>query len=548
MPERVLITCAPPNPNGDLHLGHLSGPFLGADVLRRYLGARGIPVRYVAYTDDHSCYVPRRGAELGWDARTTAYRFTSRIEQTLALADMLPDYYSHPHRAPWHDELVHEHFQRLYETGVITEGDVPTPYCPDCERHLYEAQIRGHCRFCAAPSDGTYCEECGLPQEPGGVVDAHCVACGAVPEVRTARRLLVPLAPFADRLAALYADAPWRSRLLDFCRTMVERGLPVVPISREDDYGVPVPLEGWRGHILDTWFSGIFGYVAATAAHCSALAEPEEWRTLWRDPGTELVHFIGIDCGFSHAVLWPSLLYGLDGYVTPRHVITNEFYTLEGEKFSTSRGHAIWGADFLRETPADALRLHLCLTAPEEEKTDFRLAEFDRTVNTVLAGRLEEWASAVLELLAKEQDSTVPDAGRARWPTAIASLADRLPDDMAGHLQPGTFSLQAAAARLVEAVERAAVHLEGFRQDRDRTERQPVDRAEAPAVLAAHAELLAVVASVAGPLMPTWSRRTGQLVGLEAGFEGLPWPERGRRLVPGGQRVAASYQRLFRTR
>jgi methionyl-tRNA synthetase len=542
MPERVLITCAPPNPNGDLHLGHLSGPFMGADVLRRYLGARGVPVRYVAYTDDHSCYVPRRGAELGWDARTTAYRFTSRIEQTLTLADMLPDFYAHPHRGPWHDELVREHFLRLHEKGVITEQDVPTPYCPKCDHFIYEAQIRGKCRFCSAPSDGTYCEECCLPQEPGGVVDGHCIACGTTPEVRTARRLVVPLAPFADQLTALYSDAPWRKRLLEFCKGMVESGLPVVPVSREYGYGIPVPLEAWQGHILDTWFSGIFGYIAATAAHGSALDKPEEWREVWSDPGTELVHFIGIDCGFSHAVLWPSLLFGLDGYIAPTHVITNEFYTLEGDKFSTSRGHAIWGADFLREVPADAVRLHLCLTAPEESKTDFRLADFDRTVNTVLVGQLEDWAASVVELLAKEHGSVVPESDRGSWPAAVRELAEQLPGELASLLEPGTFSLQGAAAGLVGAVESAAEDLRRFQQD------PPAERADAAAVLAAHVELLGVVAAVSSPLTPTWSRNTGRQMGLEVGFDGVSWPEPGQRLVPAGQSVAEEYQRLFHTR
>lgn len=535
MTTRVLITCAPPNPNGDLHLGHLSGPFLGADVLRRYLTARDVPVTYVSYTDDHSCYVPRRGAELGWDARTTAFRYTNRIEQTLALAGMAPDYYAHPHRERRHDTFVVEHFLRLWQRGVVVERELPTPFCAECGVFRYEAQIRGRCRFCDAPSDGTYCEECGRPQEPGGVLDGRCVPCGAVTEVRPARRLVVPLAPFADRLAELYADSPWRERLLAFCRGMVRDGLPDVPISRDGDYGVPVPLPGWDGHILDTWFSGIFGYLAATAAHGAALGEPERWRDLWQDTGTEVVHFIGSDCGFSHAVLWPALLLGLGDYVTPKYVITNEFYTLDGDKFSTSRGHAIWGFDFLREVPADAVRLHLCRTAPEREKTDFRRAEFDATVNTVLVGQWEAWAAAVFEQLAKQHGSVVPTVSTADWPAKILSLVDKLPADLAGCLAPATFSPSRAAARLIDVVTWAA-------HDIDR----PHDRT--PAELAAHAELLGVVAALAGPIMPTWSRHTAGLLGIGVGFDGVAWPTARQAMVPGGRTVAREYRRLFEYR
>jgi methionyl-tRNA synthetase len=532
MPRRVLITCAPPNPNGDLHLGHLSGPFLGADVLRRYLVARGVPVSYVSYTDDHSCYVPRRGAELGWDARTTAFRYTGRIEQTLALAGMSPDHYAHPHRDDRHDAMVRRNFLRLWESGVIVEREVPTPHCAGCGEFRYEAYLRGRCRFCAAPSDGTYCEECGRPQEPGGgVVAGRCIVCGGDTQTRPARRLVVPLAPFADRLAELYQGSALRTRMLEFCRSMLAEGLPELPISRADGYGIPVPLPGWDGHILDTWFSGIFGYLAATEAYGAAHGRPGEWRDLWRDPRTEVVHFIGFDCGFSHAVLWPALLLGLGEYVMPKHVISNEFYTLDGDKFSTSRGHAIWGFDFLREVPADAVRLHLCRTAPEEAKSDFRMAEFDRTVDEVLVGRWEAWAAAVFDLLAKDHGSVVPTVDRADWPAELRALIERLPEDLAESLEPGTFSLRGAAATLIEAVEWAAADL-------DR-------RAGSPAELAAHAELLGVVAAVAAPIMPTWSRHTARQLGVAVGFDGVPWPVPGTAVVPAGAGVAGEFRRLF---
>lgn len=542
MPKKVLITCAPPNPNGDLHLGHLSGPFMGADVLRKYLAARGVPVTYVAYTDDHSCYVPRRGAELDWEARTTAFRYTQRIEQTLGLAGMLPDYYEHPHREPLHDLLVHEHFLRLWDNAVITEQEIPTPYCRTCDCYLYEAYIRGLCRLCRAPSDGTYCEECGQPQEPGGVLEGHCVTCGSVPEERRSVRLVVPLAPFAERLTALYDASPWRERVLDFCRTTVANGLPVVPISRESDYGLPVPLEGWQGHVLDTWFSGIFGYIAATAAYDRAMGNPEQWRSTWQDPETELVHFIGSDCSFSHAVLWPSLMMGLDNYITPKHVISNEFYTLDGAKFSTSRNHAIWGFDFLREAAPDAVRMHLCLTAPEEQKSDFRLADFDRTVNTLLVGGLEDWATAVLELLAKEHGSVMPETVRGRRPGDLQALAEQLPTELARHLEPETFSLRRAASRLTEVVGLAAAALRRFQES------PPADPAEAAGVVAAHAELLGVVAAVSTPIMPNWSRHATRQLGLPTAFEGVSWPEQGRDVVPAGQHTAPEYRRMFHSR
>lgn len=538
MTKRFLITCAPPNPNGDLHLGHLSGPFLGADVLRRYLAARDLNVAYVSYTDDHSVYVPRRGSELGMGARRTAHVFTQRIEQTLALADQYPDYYAHPHRDTHYDQIVREHFLRLYKNGVIEEREMAVPYCETCDSFQYEAFLRGRCRFCQAPSDGTYCEECGFPQDPEGLLDPVCVRCGGRPTTRVSRRLVVPLAAFADQLSALVRTSSWRPRVRDYVSGLLQHGLPVVPISRQTGYGLPVPLDGWQGHILDTWFCGIFGYVAASVGYGAALGEPELWQELWRDPETVLVHFIGFDCGFSHAVLWPALLLGLGDYITPAHIISNEFYTLDGEKFSTSRGHAIWGADFLREAAPDAVRLHLALTNPETTKSDFRMADFDHTVNTVLVGELEQWAASLFRSLAANSDARIPDTAPADWPQRTRALIARTPVAVASALEPDCFSLREAARALTEAINAAAADLRAHL-----AAGQP-----GRGVLTAHAELLGVLSASAAPLMPGWARHARRQLGVPTDLRHIAWPEQGRRAVASGTRLPAVYRPLFQAR
>lgn len=532
---RVLITCAPPNPNGDLHLGHLAGPFLGADVLRRHAIARGAEVSYVSYTDDHSCYVSRRAAELGRTPHETACHFTERISRTLALADMSPDYYAHPHREPRHDELVREQFLRLRDRGAVVERTMPTPYCPRCDRFVYEAYLRGRCRFCGLACDGTYCEDCALPQDPEGLRGGRCITCGSEPTWRESRRWVVPLRQYADRLAALYESAPWSRRVLDYCEKLLASGLPDTPVSRIDNYGIGVPVPGWEAHILDTWFSGIFGYMSATAGHTTALGRPDQWRDIWSDPDTRLVHFIGFDCSFSHAVLWPALLIALDQPVLPRHVLSNEFYYLEDEKFSTSRGHAIWGADFLREVPADAARLHLCLTSPETEKTNFRRAEFDHTLRDVLSVGLDGWAVSVVESLAEAADGRVPDVAAADLPGHLRDLADRLADQMAEALDPATFSPRRAAGATVAAIRHASADATTLRSGSAGAERH--------GRLTAHVELLAMLASVAAPLLPEWSLRMRLLLGMAEAVP--PWPVRGERLVPGGRPVANRYRPVF---
>ncbi|GIE99537.1 hypothetical protein Ari01nite_70020 [Paractinoplanes rishiriensis] len=528
---QVLITCAPPNPNGDLHLGHLSGPFLGADVLRRYLSARQVPVRYVSYTDDESCYVARRARELGETARQTAFRYTRRIEETLSLAGMVPDYYAHPHREPRHAETVQRHFRALYDAGVIEERTMPTPYCERCEQFLYEADLRGLCRYCRLPCDGTYCEDCGFPQDPAGVLDGRCIRCGEQPVPRPSRRLVLPLSRHAAALRRLYDTQRWPRGVGDFCRELILLGLPDTPVSRVYPYGVPVPLSGWEGHVLDTWFSGIYGYMAATEGLGAALGEPGLADRLWNDEDTTLVHFIGFDCSFSHAVLWPAQLLAAGSPVRPRYVISNSFYHLDGEKFSTSRGHAIWGSDFLREVPADALRFHLCLTNPETGPTNFARADFEECYRVLLTEQLDGWAAALFDRIRKA-GGTVPATAASAWPPDIRQLADRLPVAVADALEPATFSVRRAAGAIAEAARHASRDLSRWTETDD-------------GALAAHAELLAVLAAVASPLMPTWSARVWSHLRALPPDGPPPWPAPGVPLVAPGQEIAADYRPSF---
>ncbi len=532
---QVLITCAPPNPNGDLHLGHLSGPFLGADVLRRYLRSRGRVADYVSYTDDESCYLPRRAAELGSNPQEVAHRYTRRIEQTLSMADMLPDYYAHPHREPRHRRTVQEQFLRLYEAGVLRTRTLATPYCETCDKFLYEADLRGVCRFCHLPCDGTYCEDCGFPQDPDGSFDNRCVRCGEAPSTRPTTRLVLPLAEHTAAMRAYYAGRRWPRRAGEFCAEMLECGLPDVPITRIAGYGIPVPLPGWEGHILDTWFSGIYGYMAATEGLGAARGEPDLAQRLWNSEDTTLVHFIGFDCTFSHAVLWPAMLLAMGARTVPRYIIGNEFYHLEGEKFSTSRGHAIWGSEFLRETPADAVRFHLCSTNPELAPANFSRSEFDHSLRTVLAGHLDGWTATALDLLAADRGAPVPAAD---WPDTVRQSADRLPGTVQRALDPQGFSLRSAAGAITSTVVWADADL------RTRRSTGPVDRA----ALAAHAELLAVLAVVASPLMPTWSARVRKHLGQPAtGPDDAPrWPAPGERMVRTTDVSAGRYRAHFR--
>lgn len=545
-----IVTSAPPNPNGDLHLGHLSGPFLGADVLARHLRQRDHDVRYVGYSDEHSCYVPRRAAEVGWTPYETALRFGSRMEETLTLGEMHHDWFTHPLTTPRHTETVQRFFTELWEKGRLRVRELPVFSCTTCDRYLYEAEVRGECQFCGDPSDGIYCEACGLPQDPAGLAAPKCTACGEAPQTRTLPRIVFPLEEYRQELLDYYARAQrqseWRPSLRAYLDTLFARELPETPISRLADYGIPVPLDDWDGHILDTWFSGIFGYIAATACLTEAEGRPQLWEQQWTDPDTRIVQFIGFDCSFSHAVLWPALLLAQGELTLPAQVVTNEFYRLEGDKFSTSRGHAIWGSEFLRQVPADALRFHLCLTGPELEQNNFAMKEFVETVENVLIDGLDTWSRTVLRLVEEDFDGKLP-AGEAGSGPLAESLAE-LPAEMAAALAAESFSPSRAATALAGTIRRAAADLPELTELRGGSAGGE-HSAEYVRRLLTHAQGLALVVVTAASVMPGWAARF-------AGFLGIPldpvtrmprWqaPDGGP-LLPEGRRLAREPAPFFR--
>lgn len=540
-PARYIVTSAPPNPNGDLHVGHLAGPFLGADVLTRYLRQCGRDVTHVGYVDDFSCYVTRRAAELGRSATEVAHVFGRQMEQTLGLGDMLQDYFTHPLREPTHVDVVQRFFGELWTRGAFEVHELPTFWCSGCARYLYEAEMRGRCQFCAAPSDGVYCENCGRPQDPTGLVEASCTRCGRGDlEVRTQRRIAFPLEKYRDRLRDYYTDRPMRPGLRAYLDDMFSRPLPLTPVSRIAEYGIPVPLPGWQGNILDTWSSGIWGYVASSMAYAEATGRQEAGLAAWTDPNTSVVQFIGFDCGFSHAILWPALLLARGGFTLPEQVVTNEFYQLEGKKFSTSRGHAIWGGELLRRIPADQLRFYLCLTGPETTQGNFAAKDFMRTVNEHLVGSVQGWLNTLFGQVRDSWGGQVPTA-EPETGSKLAALQHELPTSMRDAFEPARFSPQRAAEKLLavaQALPAAAAELTAT----------PTTGPSRDARLALQLELLATLASVAAPIMPTFAAELWRALRLPVTDplrQTLPWPADGARLVPPGHSIAVDPPALF---
>ncbi|MCX4091982.1 class I tRNA ligase family protein [Nocardia sp. alder85J] len=438
--SNFIVTAAPPNPNGDLHLGHLAGPFLTADIAARALTLGGHTVSHVGYIDEHSSYVVRRARELSTDPYTAAAVLGDRIETTLTQANMRPATLVRPLRDPSHDRRIHEGFATLWAAGhIAVDPDAVVFHCTTCARHLYECEIRGACPFCSAPSDGVYCEQCGTPQLPTGLRDPHCTRCGGT-DITTARhrRLILDIEKLRPQLREVLTAVTPRPRTLHYLHEQLSRPLAPVPISRIGDYGVPVPIPGWEGHFLDTWFGGVFGYVNAADLD-NRRRRRFDTASPWLDENIDVVEAFGFDCSFSHVILWNAIALWSKWPVRLNY-LSNEFYQLDGLKFSTSRGHAIWGADYLPTTSSDILRFYMALTGPETETSSFGEAAYQDFAT--------RYRHAIRELFRIATATGTPTAATTGTPPQIEAVVKQCE---AAYL-PHTFSARAAATVLAEHV------------------------------------------------------------------------------------------------
>ncbi|MCH5552460.1 methionine--tRNA ligase [Pseudomonas syringae pv. syringae] len=438
--SKFIVTITPPTPNGDLHIGHIAGPFLAADVFTRVQRQRGHECVLVSYSDDYQSYMLRKGLELGVDPVELARRNSDRIEASLAAINIQPDNWMRPHDNPWFAEAVGEVFGALRDAGAIECRDSSEPYCPDCDVWGYEAFARGNCNYCGAESDASQCENCAQAPDAELMTDLRCKLCSQPSQWKNVHRAFLKLAGFKPQLRDRLLGQSWRKPLDSWLRDSLEH-LHDWGVTRPGDGGLDLQADGsCRVH---TWFMGLAGYMAAFREYADRVGRPELFRQYWQSGQGTLVHFLGFDCVFSHAIVYPAQLTALHDIRVRQRFMPNQFLKLDGLNLSTSRNHAIWVGDLAREACADSARLYLASIAPEESEGDFRLAQF-------LAWRAEVFSEFFPALL---------DAGSNRddhWWSGLcgadAGLLEALRVQWSKASEPAQFSMKRMAQVLLDAI------------------------------------------------------------------------------------------------
>lgn len=528
---RVLVTAAPPTPNGDLHLGHLSGPYLAGDIQTRYLRQRGLDVRYACGTDDNQSYVPLAAAQRGSTPGETADLLAGDIQRTLAAARVEMDLFVRPNASRHHAPMAQAFCRALHERGALIEREAPSPYCHTCERYLFEAHIRGGCPHCGALTGGNSCEDCGRPNDCIDLVDPSCTGCGGTPSPRTFRRLYFPLGRYARELAAYHRSVAMAPGLRSLCEQVLAEGLPDIAVTHPAAWGIPAPIEGFEGQRLYAWFEMAPRYLA----YAEALAEEQGgWQAFFKAEGARIIQCFGFDNGFFYAVFLPALYLAFDPEIRlPAAFVMNEFYRLDGLKFSTSRRHAIWGRELMPAVPADMVRFYLAKTAPETEGTSFTLGDFEAEIQRELCGAWQAWLHDLGAKVRRDAGGRVPATGdwtaeHRRFYARLCQLAA----EAAGAYEASTFSPQRAAAALstlVREARRFGKAEDGWR----RVARRGEERRTGIAL-----ELLAArsLAMMAAPILPDFAARLLRELGYGDVTLAARWEEQPE-WVPAGQRV-----------
>ncbi len=419
--ERILVTSALPYANGPIHLGHLAGAYLPADLYVRYQRLKGRDVLYICGSDEMGVAILMRALGEETTPQEVVDRYHAEIEDGFRRFQMSFDYYGRTSSGV-HRETTQAFFRRLAEKGVFVQKTSEQLYDPEAGLFLADRFVRGTCPVCGYDDAyGDQCENCGSALSPDELIHPRSALTDATPERRETTHWYLPLGDFQERLEKWLATHPeWKPNVRGQVKSWLDDGLKERAITRDLPWGVPVPKDvannagvEAEGKVIYVWFDAPIGYLSATKEWAEKEGEPERWKNYWQDENTKLVHFIGKDNIVFHCVMFPAMLMAHGGFVLPDNVPANEFLNIEGGKLSTSRGWAVWLNEFLddfahHDAPADLLRYALSATLPETKDADFSWQSFQSRVNGELADVLGNFVHRALTFCANYFDGKVP--------------------------------------------------------------------------------------------------------------------------------------------
>ena len=412
MGERIYIGVAWPYANSPLHLGQIAGAYLPPDIFARYHRIKGNEVLMVTGSDIHGTPITISAEREGKTPDQIADKYHQQFLKDWQKLGITCDLYTSTGTAN-HAEVTQDIFLTLFNKGYIYKNTVKQAFCADCQRFLPDRYIEGTCPHCGFNgARGDQCDQCGQPLNSIELIEPRCGICGATPEFKDSEQFFLKLTAFQDKLLSwVKKQKHWRPNVLNFTTSYLERGLKDRAITRDIEWGIPLPLEGYPGKRIYVWFEAVIGYLSASKEWAKSTGNAEKWRDFWQDEKVKSYYFIGKDNIPFHTIIWPAMLMGYGGLNLPYDVPANEYLTIEGKKLSSSRNWAVWLPDYLSRYAPDPLRYLLSINMPETGDTDFSWHEFVRRNNDELVATYGNLVHRVLTFTYRSFDGCVPVPG-----------------------------------------------------------------------------------------------------------------------------------------
>ena len=531
--KKIMVTAALPYANGPIHIGHLAGCYLPSDIYVRYLRMRGRDVKFVCGSDEHGVPITIKAKKEGITPQDVVDRYNAMMKGAFEEFGISFDHYSRT-SSPQHHKNAQEFFKTLMDKGALVAKETQQYFDPEAGQFLADRYITGECPKChAADAYGDQCESCGTSLNATDLIQPKSTLSGATPELRNTTNWFLPLDELSEDLRAfLESREGWKPNVMGQCMSWLNAGDGLQPraMTRDLDWGVPVPVEGAEGKVMYVWFDAPIGYISATQELL-----PNDWEAYWKGDNAEIVHFIGKDNIVFHCIIFPAMLQQHGDYALPTQVPANEFLNLEGRKLSTSKNWAVWLHEYLQDFPGqqDVLRYALTATMPETKDNDFTWADFQQRNNSELVAGLGNFVNRVMVLTHKyfeglvQQPNVLTDADREAL-AAMTQYGRRIAKSIEAFKFREALNEAMNVARLGNKYLQEQEPWKVYKQDPER----------AGVALFVATQIMGAAAIVFEPFLPSTAAKLRNMLGLSEGFR---WEDANEEtIIPGGTQLGES--------
>ena len=516
-----------PYANGPIHIGHLAGVYIPADIYSRYLRSQGHRVLFVCGSDEHGIPITIRAKQEDTTPQEVVDRYHTLNKKAFADLGITFDIFSRTSSST-HHKTASEFFTTLHEKGVFEVQETEQLYDPKEKQFLADRYVKGTCPNCNnEEAYGDQCESCGSTLSPSELIDPKSALSGAIPELKRTKHWYLPLNKYEAWLKEWIVDghkSDWKTNVYGQCKPWIDQGLLPRAVTRDLGWGVPVPLPETEGKVLYVWFDAPIGYISATKEW--AKEKGENWETYWKDKNTKLIHFVGKDNIVFHCIIFPTMLKAHGDYILPKNVPANEFLNLEGKKLSTSKNWAVWLHEYLEEykNKQDVLRYVLCANAPETKDSDFTWKDFQARNNNELVAILGNFINRVVVLCHKYFDGIVPPKGNlAPFDEEVIAQLVKLPNKIGDAIEQ--YKFREALESWMELARLGNKYLA------DTAPWKLTDKDRVQTILYVSLQLAANIAILGSPFLPFTSEKLKSFLHLEE----HTWKEAGSiDLLPAG--------------